>query len=62
MGGYKARVYYDLEGIPHTWVQLSAPDGAKESKGGNGKRLPARSVLPFPGDVKSIILFAGGRQ
>lgn len=33
MSSHKARVYYDLEGIPHTWVQLSGPDGATETRG-----------------------------
>lgn len=33
MGGHKARVYYDLEGMPHTWIQLSSPDGTTETRG-----------------------------
>lgn len=33
MNGYKARVYYDLEGMPHTWVRLSTPDGESETRG-----------------------------
>lgn len=33
MDSYKARVYYDLGGMPHTWVRLSAPDGASETRG-----------------------------
>jgi len=33
MGSCKARVYYNLEGMPHTWVRLSGLDGATETKG-----------------------------
>ena len=33
MGGHKARVYYDLEGMPHTWVRLASPDGKQEDRG-----------------------------
>lgn len=33
MDSYKARVYYDLGGMPHTWVSLSTPDGASETRG-----------------------------
>jgi len=33
MDSHKARVYYDLEGIPHTWIQLSAPDGTTNTRG-----------------------------
>ncbi len=33
MGGHKARVYYDLEDMPHTWVRLTTPDGTQETRG-----------------------------